>query len=93
MRPIGQDLRHGARMLLKNPGFTLISVIMLALTAKSDARWISEAFAQEQRAISYRDLLAWAEAKTAPQEWADAAALWEKIVEMNPPNAKFFFFE
>jgi hypothetical protein len=48
MRPLGRDLRHGgARMLLKNPGFTLIAVIMLALTAKSDARWISAAFAQE----------------------------------------------
>jgi tetratricopeptide (TPR) repeat protein len=85
MRILGQDLRYSPRMLLKNPCLTLIAVIMLALTAKSDATWISVAFAQEQRAIPYQDLLARAEAKTAAQEWAEAAALWEKIVEMNPP--------
>lgn len=46
--------------------------------------------AQQSIAISFPELLSRAEAKTAAREWSEAAQLWEKIVEINPVEGRFW---
>jgi tetratricopeptide (TPR) repeat protein len=46
--------------------------------------------AQELASNSFPDLLSRAEAKTAAKEWNEAAALWEKVVEINPVEGNFW---
>jgi tetratricopeptide (TPR) repeat protein len=54
------------------------------------------AAAQEERrrrpesSLSFPELLSRAEAKTAAKEWSEAAALWEKVVESNPVEGRFW---
>ncbi|MBV9210004.1 MAG: tetratricopeptide repeat protein [Acidobacteria bacterium] len=46
--------------------------------------------AAQTSALTFQELLSRAEAKTTAKEWAEAAALWEKVVEANPVEGRFW---
>jgi hypothetical protein len=99
MRTLRQDLRYNARILLKNPGFRLAAVLTLALSIDASAitfgivegKKAGNTFsAQEANQDNDAELIAQAQAKSNSQAWAEAAALWEKVVARNPVNGSFW---
>src|SRR5262249_16795815 len=71
-----QDLRYGARMLLKNPAFTLIAVITLGLAIGANTAIFSVTSAILLRPFDFHDLdrLVWVY-ETAPQRGNDFSGM------------------
>jgi putative ABC transport system permease protein len=87
MRSIWQDLRYGARMLAKNPGFTLIAVITLALGIGANTAIFSVVNGVLLRALPYY------EPERLVMVWADRPILQARIGVPDFPVAPADFID
>jgi putative ABC transport system permease protein len=71
MRTFWQDLRYGARTLLKDPGFTFIAMITLALGIGANTAVFSVVHAVLLKPLPYKDAERIAVAGVSPPDFRD----------------------
>jgi putative ABC transport system permease protein len=97
MRTLWQDLRYGARILMKHPGFTAVAMITLALGIGANTAIFSVVNSALLRPLPYKDsdrlFIVWERPKGTPQgrnspspanfiDWRDQSQVFEGMAAM-----------
>jgi putative ABC transport system permease protein len=99
MQTLCQDLRYGARMLMKNPGFTLIAVLTLALGISANTAIFSVVNGVLLRRLPYADpdrlVMIWEDPGGNPRnfvnprnfaDWSEQNQSFEQVAAINVGN-------